>query len=387
MTFILTTLTMTALGQNEIYKFSSLIEKEADTTYGHQMIAWDYSKIGQYKKALICWDKDFPSAYTLSEQDSLNFLKYSPYNAIEYILSKADNYQVIMLNEAHHSSLHRNFTKLLLKGLSEKGFKYFGLEAVNQKDSINERKFPIQSSGSYTNEPEFGNLLREALELGYFVFGYEASFGRNGKQREIEQAENIKKILDKDPQAKIFIHAGFDHIREDENINNWEKAMAGRLKEFTGIDPLTIDQVSMTEKSSEQFENPFIKLAAVNVPTVFVNNENQGFIDKNLKKQFDLSVFHPRTDYKQTRPHWLFANGKQFYPVSLSNKNYSYPIMVFVFVEEEYKAAKIRQLVPTDIIEFEFKTETTGLVLSKGNYVLIFKDSAGKIEEEKIEIK
>jgi hypothetical protein len=353
------------------------------------MIAWDYSKIGQYKRALVCWDKDFSAAYKLSEQDSLNFLNYSPYNAIDFILSQADYYQIIMLNEAHHNSQHRNFTRQLLKGLSEKGYKYFGLEAVNQMDSINERKFPLQSSGFYTNEPEFGNLLREALESGYFVFGYEASSKSkgSGKQREIEQAENIKKILDKDPKAKIIIHAGFDHIREDENFNSWEKAMAGRLKEFTGIDPLTIDQVTMSERSAEQFENPYIKLAGVKVSTVFVNNENQGFIDKNLKKQFDLSVFHPRTEYKQSRPNWLFTDGKIFYPVSLSKKSFNYPFMVFAFAEEEYAAVKVENLVPTDIIEVENKTETTGFVLSKGRYVLIFKDSTGKIEEEKIEIK
>jgi hypothetical protein len=378
---------MSTLGQNEVYKSSLLIEKEADTTYGHQIIAWDFSKIGQYQKALISWDKDFHTVYSISEEDSLNFLKYSPFNAIEYILSKADEYQVIMINEAHHISLHRNFTKRLLKGLSEKGFKYFGLEAINQKDNINERKFPVQSSGSYTNEPEFGNLLRQALELDYLIFGYEATFGANGKQREIEQAENIKKILDKDPNAKILIHAGFGHIREDENISNWEKAMAGRFREFTGIDPLTIDQVSMTERSSEEYENPFLKLADVKESTVFVTNDHSGFIDKNLKKQFDLSVFHPKTKYRETRPNWLFEEDKQFYPISLSNNEFSYPILIFAYIEKEYKEQEPQELIPTDIIEIENNLEKTGLVLDKGNYFLIFKDSAGKIKIERIEVK
>lgn len=385
-TIVLTALTMNGLCQNEVYKFSSHIETEADTTYGHQLISWEYSKIGQYKKALIAWDKDFGSSYELSEKDSLNFVSYSPHNAIEYILSQADSHQVIMLNEAHHSSLHRNFTKRLLKGLSEKGFEYFGLEALNREDSINERKFPVQSSGYYINEPEFGNLLREAFELDYFVFGYEASSGKNGKEREIEQAQNIKQILDKDPDAKILIHAGFSHIREDEYIDNWEKAMAGRFKQYTGIDPLTIDQVAMSETSSEESENPFYKLAAVKEPTVFVNSKNQGFIDVNRQKLFDMSVFHPRTDYKQTRPHWLFTNERQFYPVSLQNQTFLYPVMVFAFVENEYNRTNTDQLVPVDIVEIESQIETTGLVLSKGHYVLIFKDSSGKMEEERIEI-
>src|SRR5690606_19107405 len=123
-------------------------------------------------------------------------------------------------------------------------------------------------------------------------FGYEADPGKNGKEREIEQAENIKRILDENPHARIVIHAGFSHIREDDHINNWEKAMAGRFKEYTGIDPLTIDQVAMTEKSSPESENPFYKLAGVKEPTVYVNSKNHGFIDENREKQFDISVFH-----------------------------------------------------------------------------------------------
>lgn len=388
MTIISTILTIIGFSQNAVYKFSSLIEKEADTTFGHQMIANDYCKIGQYRKALNSWDKDFSSAYKLSEQDSLNFLKYSPYNAIEYILSVADNYQVIMINEAHHSNLHRNFTKLLLKGLAEKGFKYFGLEAVNQEDNINERKYPLQSSGYYTKEPEFGNLLREALNLDYFVFGYEASSNsiKNPKQREIEQAENIKKILDKDPKAKIIIHAGFDHIREDENFSNWEKAMAGRFKEITGINPLTIDQVTMSERGDEQFENPCYKLANVKESTIFINKGHRVFVDKNINKQFDIQVFHPKTVEINNRYNWLYYN-KEFFPIKTENI-LTYPCFVFAFKKNEYNTDSLEKLIPVDILEFEINTKVeTGLVLEKGTYVLIFKDSAGNKFETEIEIK
>jgi hypothetical protein len=42
---------------------------------------------------------------------------------------------------------------------------------------------------------------------------------------------------------------------------SWEKAMAGRLKEKTGIDPFTIDQVAYSEKGERKFLSPYIMLA------------------------------------------------------------------------------------------------------------------------------
>ena len=55
------------------------------------------------------------------------------------------------------------------------------------------------------------------------------------KRQEIEQALNIKRVIDSRPNEKFLIHCGFDHALEGIH-NSWEKAMAGRLTEYTGID-------------------------------------------------------------------------------------------------------------------------------------------------------
>ena len=51
----------------------------------------------------------------------------------------------------------------------------------------------------------------------------------------------MRAIFNDDPDAKVFIHVGHSHVAErpipDENGMRW---MAARLKEATGIDPLTI---------------------------------------------------------------------------------------------------------------------------------------------------
>lgn len=82
------------------------------------------------------------------------------------------------------------------------------------------------------------------------MFGYEATGGENGKEREIAQARNIIRFIDQNPHGKLLIHCGHDHVIEGmPSSRAWEKAMAGRLKEYTQIDPFTIDQTQFAEKS------------------------------------------------------------------------------------------------------------------------------------------
>ena len=386
---LLSLLTSICFGQNEDYKFSVDIENDTNTIYGYQMHSWDLSRMGSYDKALIFWDKDHNSNYSLTVQESLEFLKYSPVNAIDYILTKADSFQVIMLNEAHHSNLHRDFTTRLLEDLYQKGFKYLGFEALNVGDTtINDRKLPLQSSGYYTKEPSFGNLIRTALEIGYTIFGYDVSTGGTAKEREIRQAEAIQKIIDREPNAKILIHAGFDHIREDENFGSWEKAMAGRFKEFTGIDPLTIDQVQMSERSAPEYENPVYGITSVVEPTVFINDHGDTYVAAHSGKKFDVRLFHPKTTYRHHRPEWLFTPQKNYYPLASDRTELTLPCLVFAFKKNEFESQNIDDLIPVDIAEINQNNESDiGLLLAKGEYILIFKDRSGLKAEKDIEIK
>jgi len=388
LTILIAFLTSCCFCQNLEYKFSEDIENDTDTTYGYQRHSWDLSRIGRYGKALTFWDKDHNSNYQLSELDSLKFLQYKPVNAINYIISKADSFQVIMMNEAHHSSLHRHFMAQLLRELYEKGFRYFGLEALNIMDTvINVRKYPTQYSGFYIDEPVFGNLIRLALETGYVVFGYDVQ-GKNGKEREIGQAENIKTIIDNDPHAKILIHAGFGHIREDENFGSWEKAMAGRFKEFTGINPLTIDQVEMSERSKPEKENPVYRIELVSESSIFINENKEPFVDNHSGKIFDLQVFHPRTNFSHNRPDWLFTSDKQYFSVMLPNDiEFTLPCLVFAYKKSEYETEKLNNLIPADIIELDKDNfSDIGFVLTKGNYVFVYKAKTGQIIEKEIRI-
>ena len=178
------------------YKFSSEIENKLakDTVPWKYAMAYnDYSNKGDYKNALINFDitigEGKEKSFTNEQIDSLNS-KYSKINAVDYIIQQARNKEIVIINEAHHNSSHRVFTKSLLKELFDSGYTNLGLEALSNQSSIdstlNERKYPIQKTGLYTKDPQFGDLIRTALEIGYYVFPYETEYkpGQTGNQRD-----------------------------------------------------------------------------------------------------------------------------------------------------------------------------------------------------------
>ncbi|MCJ7932797.1 MAG: hypothetical protein MUW56_03995 [Chryseobacterium sp.] len=112
----------------------------------------------------------------------MKFVKHKVENAKDYILNKSKKEEILILNEAHHYASHRTFATSLLKGLYENGYRYLGLEALGD-DSINIRKFPTIHSGFYTSEPQFGNFIKTALDLGFILFKYEAESGKKWKRK------------------------------------------------------------------------------------------------------------------------------------------------------------------------------------------------------------
>lgn len=385
LTLLLILINCHAFAQVDSYQFSDMVRSEIedntkdnpdqdDVAYYFQEGAWKLSFIGKYQPTLELSDVRQQTPAPISMEDSLYFIGLKSLPAKDYIIEKAKSEQIIILNEAHHIPLHRVFAASLLEDLYDLGYTYFGLESYSHTDSLlNTRKYPLIETGYYIREPQFGNLLRAALELGFEVFPYEADLKYFGKEREIQQAKNIQRILEQDPKAKIFIYAGYSHIREDSLFNSWGKAMAGRLKEFTGIDPFTINQEEMTEKSLKKLENPFYRLSKSDEAVIYADSEGNAFAGSVGSKKFDVSVFHPSTKYVNGRPDWVFSLDRT--PEFIHHKvNISCPCLILAYKAEE----DFHQAVPVDVIELENNDEKKALALKKGNYNIIIKDIGGK---------
>src|SRR5262249_12383867 len=126
----------------------------------------------------------------------------------------AKDRQAIFFNEAHNAAITRTLTVALLEKLRAEGFTHFAAETLYETDAdLAQRGYPNESSGFYTQEPVYGEMVRTALKLGYTVVAYEAVSDASGDAREREQAKNlVERVFKKDPKARLVVNAGYAHI-------------------------------------------------------------------------------------------------------------------------------------------------------------------------------
>lgn len=373
------------------YKFSSEIESEIkkDTTsWKREMFAQSYGANSDYVNALRIYDfarnAKEQEQFTQKQIDSINS-SYQTENAVEYIVEKASSNKVVIINEGHHNSMNRVFTKSLLQKLFEIGYKNIGFEGLSNGEYLDsilmKRKYPTQKTGYYVKDPQFGNLVRTALEIGYNVFPYEDTNHNNGKLREIEQAKNIQTEMEKRPNEKFLIHCGFGHVFEGVH-ESWEMVMAGRLTELTGIDPLTIDQIEFSERSKAVFNNPILNALDIKNPSVLIDQNGKPFKYEIEERWTDLAVFHPKSELINGRPNWLFAGGNQSVPMDLNDIDISFPIMVLAYKKGE----DIKDGIPMDLIEVQNKTDKANLALRKGEYDIIIANLKGNARKFELSV-
>ena len=202
----------------------------------HDFLGILYSQVGRYKEAR----HEAEAAGTMFVNHKRFAHNYK--NAIAIPLSKVmdsiiENNRVIMLNEMHINPHSRAFVISWLEKCYENGYRYLAAETLSEQDSLlNERRTPLlRTTGFYSDEPVFGDLLRIALNMGYTLVPYE-SYDFN--KREEGQADNlINNILGNDPEAKFLLLGGMGHITDR---NGWN-TMGRYFKEKSGIDPFTMD--------------------------------------------------------------------------------------------------------------------------------------------------
>ena len=163
---------------------------------------------------------------------------------------------------------------------------------------LSQRGYPTDISGSeYLQEPLYGEIVRQAIRLGYTIVAYDSDANPTAN-RETEQAKNIyKAVFAKDPQARLFIHAGYSHIdKAPGNLGDDIKPMAMQLKKLSGFDPLTVDQTQFRQIAIGMIDfGTYSTLAqrfSPEVPVVLRNTDTGEIWSANLL-QHDMSVILP----------------------------------------------------------------------------------------------
>lgn len=388
------------LDPEQVYRFSENIDRKRHT---------DLAFIGRYRRDWDC--PEGSSRKMVDEKLQRSFGTYQPRGAKDFILSRAESKEAIFFNESPAHPQTRAFVLTLLQDLQEQGFTYLGLEALEREDEeINTRGYPVLNSGYYLKDPVYGDLVRQALAMGFEIFPYQSSPEEQGKALNIlkkkgfrggeeklkasalewSQAMNIARIRRKDSQAKIIVLSSAGHIREQ--TLEGKKHMAQWFKEFTGLNPLTIDQSQMVEYCPEQIDPLFDKLnlkqatvyvKGVKGEEVFVQKDFDPGSDERFKSCYDIQVFHPKTVFKNNRPDWLRMNGlRKTLPFNPDKHDMGYPCMVRAYKTGEDTAFAV----PVDVMEVVDASTPVALVLPPGTYQLILRDrSKNKTLEIQVE--
>lgn len=347
------------------YKFSSSIYekiKSDSASWRGGVTSSDLSFIGLYKEALQEWDKARPYKRKISAADSLEFIKnYKATDAKKFILKKAKENRVLIFNEAHYNPRHRVFLTSLLKDLRKEGYMYFAAETFSTRPGFKENsQYPNLNTGYYAMEPQFGNLIREANRLNYTLYPYEYSSRGQQQQRETGQAKNLARLLDSVPGSKVIVYCGFAHIGED-SIAGWATPMAAMLKELTGIDPYTIEQTVLAERSRNDLNHPYFTLVAIKKYAILTDKKGSPFNKKLDDKRIDAFLLSPPTNYIHNRPGWVFENEKKAFFLHKDSVKLSYPFLAKVYFSDE----DIDNLViPVDMIEIKSLPELTQTALA-----------------------
>ncbi len=366
------------------YKFSEDIENSVQGLEpfnpDYQDSSVDYSYVVNHEKALEHWDLAMnaqPKEYKQEQLDSVrNFYKVN--DAKDYILSQADHEKIIMINEMHCNATHRIFTETLLKDLYAKGYKNLCVEALYNDGSdtlLNTLRYSKYEFGTYLWNPQFSNMIRKALKIGFKIHAYETKGDIGGEVREIDQANNMAKIIEENPDEKFLIHCGSGHALEGNIKFFGGAALAGRLYQLTGIDPFTIDQVFYSEKSKRENSNIFSQAFDFENYSILLDNNSKPFGYKRGKAWMDLVVFHPMTTYINKRPNWVFERGNKDVEINMDKINLEFPVMVLAFNSNE----ELHEAIPIDITEVEDKDAGCHLGLPKGNYNIVVTNKSESI--------
>ncbi len=282
------------------------------------------------------------------------------------IVDEARGHRVVIINESHTVTQHRDFSRKLIAALRPLGYSVLAAETFANSDEPGADTVDVhaglgyihQNLGWYSREPVFGAMLREAKSLGYRFAAYEQVYDPNRvrpesdgdwridiRDRETEQAENLAAIMKAmAPEEKLIVHVGYSHAREAVVIekDGWEDAwMAARLKRIMGIDPLTIDQTYCHGSSDT------IRLAPASA-------DKQGW--------FDLYVDHPAVKFRHGRPDWRFSSGQLPVAIPESLRPDDGPLVIEAFADGDPDDA-----VPVDRIWAE-PGDDLRLALPPGRY-------------------
>lgn len=268
------------------------------------------------------------------EKPDLNWQKQiadaTPRDAIEEIVRRARDTNIVILNEAHYSPRDRAFALEVARALRPLGYDTLAAEtfAVQVKQATGPsatdrlaRDHVVRfNTGYYSLDPVYAAFVHEALDIGYRPIAYEQRPDQRTPdggvpEREEAEAQNlVDQIFAQRPHTKTLIYVGHGHVYE-EPFNSGDYTgmmMAARLKRKTGIDPLTIDQTildPLRPRARAAYAEAINHLGTRSV-VFFSGGKPLGLsVSTDQRALTDLQIVHPPRAYRNGRPTWRATLG------------------------------------------------------------------------------
>ena len=370
-----------------------------------EALGWTRAMVGDEIGSITLFDSlgDQPAAGS-----PVDLTTYTPHDAVREIAERARSTRLVMINEAHHVSMHRALTTELLPALWKEGYRYLAVEAAGQVMSRDSNAIPTLKSGTYVKDPVFADMLRAAVRLGFTVVPYDsfavgcvatadAPMKCFSARDSLAAAKLYRQVFARDPQAKVVVHAGYSHVVERPRSARGAKPVAYWLAAMTGIDPLTVDQTEMYGHPSPAYDTPVYRQVAARgwlSSRPIVLRAANGDYYRSPDGGFggvDMQVFTPHDTLVDGRPGWLFnrlarrrvrlddlmsADGKALG----STDRCENVCLVQAFIAGE----------PENAIPFDQAITSDGrvtLALQPGRYRIRTSDRKGKIGERAVEVR
>lgn len=274
-------------------------------------------------------------------------------DALPEIVERARHTNIVILNEEHQSPRDRAFALQVARVLRPLGYSVLAVEGFHSAPDavgrerkaklIGENGYVRLDTGVYTKDPVSADFVRQSLAIGYrpVVYDFVAAKGAPppadpAAQREQGEADNLMgTIFSKSPRAKVLIYVGYDHAAEAPLFDiEW---MAARLKKLTGIDPLTIDQTTLSPSAVDSTSRALYATLERRIGRHSVVPMNSGMpvTFGALGAAVDLQVAHPPLHLVRGRPAWLFTMGRKPIDVPLNLRPRTGRVLVQAFLANE----------------------------------------------------
>ena len=371
--------------KNDLQRYQHLIDTvpqlaRDDRIMPLQMLAAVEDQLGLYNEAIRDFPFDNRVGFTgeLPQPDT-----WQASDAVDTIMKLTAGRRIVMINEAHHDAHTRALTLALLPRLKAAGFTHFAAEALHDADpGLAKRGYPVPASGSqYLREPLYGEIVRQALKLGFIVVPYESD-APTMAEREAGQARQLyRKVFQADPKARLFIHAGYAHIdKAPGNLGLGVKPMAMQLRELTGFDPLSIDQTRWRDIGVTLDNDPYRQLIELYRPerAVVITRRDDGSVWTADPTRHDVDVLLPGPG-RLRRPRWLSLDGRRVTRLITTELCAGHVPCV---VEARY-ADESDDAIPADLFTFLTADGMSSLYLYPGHYRLQAWAADGRVLKER----